>query len=83
MAEGKVVHLSGMLVDVEFPAGALPDLFNAVEIYLENGCKTVGEVQERLDDTRVRLMVIESTEGIQSGLRAVDTGVSSVPSASY
>lgn len=83
MAEGKVVQVKGMTADVEFPPDALPNLFNAVEIYFDNGCKVVGEVQERLDDTRVRLSILESTEGIQSGQRAVDTGTSSVPSASY
>lgn len=83
MAEGKIVQVKGMTADVEFPADALPGLFTAVEIYLDSGCKVVGEVQERLDDTRVRLSILESMEGIHSGQRAVDTGASSVPSTSY
>ena len=83
MAEGKVIEIAGTMVDIEFPSGAVPDLYNAVEIEADGGCKVVGEVQERLGSNAVRVLTYDSTDGLRPGARAVDTGGPMATAASY
>jgi len=80
MAEGKVVQIIGTVVDVEFPPDGLPDLFNAVEIQMPSmdgagqGGKLVVEVQQHLGNNVVRCLAMGSTDGLQRGAVARDTG---------
>ncbi len=79
MAKGKVVQVIGTVVDVEFPPGKLPALFNAIEIS-RNGGKLVLEVQGHVGNNWVRCLSLLSTDGLERGAEAVDTGASlSVP----
>ena len=73
MAKGKVVQVIGTVVDVEFPPGQLPPLFNAVEIATD-GRKMVLEVQEHVGNNWVRCLSFAPTEGLGRGAEAVDTG---------
>ncbi|MFC2015086.1 F0F1 ATP synthase subunit beta [Chloroflexota bacterium] len=73
MAEGKVVQVIGTVIDVEFPPGELPELFNAIEIETESG-KVVFEVQEHVGNNWVRCLALSPTEGLQRGTTAIDTG---------
>jgi len=50
---GKVVQVVGPVVDVQFPPDGLPELYNAIEIDMENGEKLVVEVQQHLGGDRV------------------------------
>jgi F-type H+/Na+-transporting ATPase subunit beta len=75
VAKGKVVQVIGTVVDVEFPAGQLPALFNAVEIAGPEG-KIVLEVEIHLPNNWVRCVALSPTEGLARGVEAVDTGSS-------
>jgi F-type H+-transporting ATPase subunit beta len=74
-ATGRVVQVTGPVVDVEFPADSLPDIYNAVEITVEGREETlVAEVQQHLGNDWVRAVAMSSTDGLQRGAKAVDTG---------
>ena len=73
MATGKVVQVIGSVVDIEFPPGELPALFNAVEIKSGNDKFTL-EVQSHLGNNWVRCLSFTPTEGLARGVEAVDTG---------
>ena len=82
-ATGRVVRVIGAVVDVEFPRGELPALYNAlhVEVALEAVAKTVTlEVAQFLGDNLVRTIAMAPTDGLVRGAEVVDTGASiSVP----
>ena len=69
MATGKVIQITGPVVDVEFPAGELPEIYNALTI----GELTV-EVQQHLGNNWVRAVAMSTTDGLARGVEAVDTG---------
>ena len=71
MNEGKVIQVIGPVVDIEFLEGHLPDLYNAIVIK-EKGITM--EVMQHLGDNRVRCVALSSTDGMQTGMKAVDTG---------
>jgi len=71
--EGKVVQILGPVLDVQFPAGDLPSLFEAVELS-SNGERMVLEVQQHLGHDQVRCLAMASTDGLQRGMKAVATG---------
>jgi len=71
---GHVVQIQGGVVDVEFPAGELPDIYEAVEISLDGGEKLILEVQKHLPNNRVRTISMGSTDGLQRGVLAQRTG---------
>ncbi|MDA8219805.1 MAG: F0F1 ATP synthase subunit beta, partial [Dehalococcoidales bacterium] len=73
MAEGIVVQVMGPVVDVQFPDGKLPDIFNAIEIAKGDG-SIVAEAQNELGNNWIRCVALESTDGIRRGAKAVDTG---------
>ena len=80
MATGKVVQVVGTVVDLEFPPGELPALFNSLEVAREGGEKVVLEVQEHLGNNWVRCLSMSPTEGLAREEEAVDSGASlSVP----
>ena len=74
MADGSVVQVIGTVVDIEFPPGTLPGLFNAVSISLGSGKTVVTEVQQHLGNNRVRCLAMDTTDGMKRGDRALDTG---------
>jgi F-type H+-transporting ATPase subunit beta len=69
MASGKVIQITGPVVDVEFPAGELPAIYNALEIG-----ELVVEVQQHLGNNWVRTVAMSSTDGLARGIDAIDTG---------
>ncbi|MHB1414502.1 MAG: F0F1 ATP synthase subunit beta [Chloroflexota bacterium] len=73
MAEGIVVQVMGPVLDVQFPDGKLPDIFNAIEIAKGDG-SIVAEAQNELGNNWIRCVALESTDGIRRGAKAVDTG---------
>src|ERR1700728_26695 len=80
---GRVVRVTGPVVDVEFPRGPVPDLFNALhaEITFEELKKTLTlEVANHLGDNLVRTISMQPTDGLVRGVEVIDTGNSiSVP----
>jgi F-type H+/Na+-transporting ATPase subunit beta len=73
-ATGRVIQIQGSVVDVEFPEGELPDIFEALEIPRESGGNLVLEVEKHLGENRVRCVSMDTTDGLQRGLPAKATG---------
>jgi F-type H+-transporting ATPase subunit beta len=73
---GRIVQVSGPVVDVEFP-DALPGIYNALTVAFEvqGASSTVTlEVQQHLGDRWVRTVSMAGTEGLKRGLEVTDTG---------
>ena len=73
-ATGRVIQITGPVVDIEFPAGRLPGIYNAVEIRREGHEPLVCEVQQHLGNNWVRAVAMTSTDGLARGVDAFDTG---------
>ncbi len=74
---GRVAKVMGPVVDVEFAAGHLPDLNNAITIDLEEEHRSIHltlEAAQHLGNDIVRCVALGSTDGLARGLTAVDTG---------
>ena len=77
MNKGKIVQIIGPVVDVEFGAGQLPGIYNALTVQFTVAgvsTKLTLEVQQHLGDNWVRAVAMSSTEGLQRGLEVLDTG---------
>jgi len=73
MNKGKIVQVVSAVVDLQFPEGKLPAIYNAVEV--KNDKQTVVlEVQQHLGDNLVRAIAMSSTDGLSRGMEAIDTG---------
>ena len=76
---GTVIQVVGPVLDIRFADGCLPELLNAIEV--PNGDQTiVAEVAQHIGDNVVRCIAMSSTDGLQRGIEAIDTGAAiSVP----
>ena len=75
MENGIVKRVIGPVVDVQFPAGKLPEINNAIEVHAGKR-RIVMEAVQQLGDNTVRCISLFSTDGLQRGCVAVDTGTS-------
>ncbi len=73
-AKGRVVQILGGVVDVEFPADQLPEIFGAIEVPRDGGGTLVLEVQKHLGNNWVRTVAMDATDGLQRGREAFSTG---------
>ncbi len=78
---GKVIQVIGPVVDVEFPPGKLPNIYNAVRIQqaanVQSGKAEMDvtlEVAQHLGENRVRAVAMSSTDGLVRGMQVSDTG---------
>jgi F-type H+-transporting ATPase subunit beta len=71
--EGKITQIMGPVVDVEFPAGQLPEIYHAIEVP-QNGSRLILEVQQQLGNNGVRCLAMDTTDGLQRGIAAIATG---------
>ena len=70
---GTVIQIVGPVLDIRFADDCLPELLSAIEI--KNGDATiVAEVAQHIGDNVVRCIAMSSTDGLQRGVEAVDTG---------
>jgi F-type H+-transporting ATPase subunit beta len=69
---GFITQIIGPVLDVEYPSGTLPKMFNALVVESE-GSKVVCEVQQLLGDNKVRAIAMSATEGLKRGLPVTDT----------
>jgi F-type H+-transporting ATPase subunit beta len=81
---GRISQIIGPVVDVEFPSGKMPSIYNAVKIEGKNAAgqdvSVTCEVQQLLGDNQVRAVAMSSTDGLIRGMEVVDTGTAiSVP----
>ena len=81
-ATGKVVQITGPVVDVEFPPDQLPEIYNAIEIQTAGTLaeasskgRLICEVQQHLGNDWVRAVAMTSTDGLRRGMPAVDLGM--------
>lgn len=73
MNKGTVTQIIGPVVDLAFKKGQLPEIYTALE--LKNGKDTIVlEVQQHLGDDMVRAISMSSTDGLERGVEATDTG---------
>ena len=72
-SKGEVVQIVGPVVDVQFPADAVPDIFRALKIDRPQGA-LVLEVQQHLGENRVRTVAMDATDGLTRGAEVYDTG---------
>ena len=70
---GRVKQVTGAVVDVEFPAGHLPLILNALECD-NGGNRLVLEVAQHLGESTVRTIAMDTTDGLVRGLDVTDTG---------
>ncbi len=70
---GTITQVVGPVLDIRFPDGQLPNLLNAIEID-NRGKKLTVEVAQHIGDNVVRCIAMASTDGLERGMEAVDTG---------
>ena len=73
-AIGRVIQITGPVVDIEFPAGRLPAIYNAVAIQRPGMADLVCEVQQHLGNNWVRAVAMTTTDGLARGVPVLDTG---------
>ena len=73
MEKGIVRRVIGPVVDIYFPNGDLPELYNAVYLNLP-GRRVVLEVVQQIGQGMARAIALSSTDGVSRGMEAVDTG---------
>lgn len=75
---GKITQIIGPVVDVEFPSGKMPKIYNALKIEARNSAgqdiAVTCEVQQLLGDNQVRSVAMSGTDGLVRGMAATDTG---------
>src|SRR5690242_15418298 len=76
---GKIVQIIGPVLDVEFEAGHLPAIYNALQIRSDGTgggepIDVIAEVEQHLGENRVRAVAMKPTDGMQRGMSAVDLG---------
>ncbi|MFB2919371.1 F0F1 ATP synthase subunit beta [Aerosakkonema funiforme] len=75
---GRISQIIGPVVDVEFSAGKMPQIYNALKIQGKNEAgqdvSVTCEVQQLLGDNQVRAVAMSSTDGLVRGMEALDTG---------
>ena len=71
MTEGKVVQCIGAVIDVEFPRGHLPKVYDALKL---RDAELTLEVQQQLGDGVVRTIALGSSDGLRRGMTVTDTG---------
>ncbi|MBQ9326013.1 MAG: F0F1 ATP synthase subunit beta [Clostridia bacterium] len=70
---GTVLQIMGPVLDIQFADNSLPELLSAIEV--EHGDrKIVAEVEQHIGDNVVRCVAMSSTDGLQRGAKAVNTG---------
>ncbi|KAK8954388.1 hypothetical protein KSP39_PZI002296 [Platanthera zijinensis] len=75
---GRIAQIIGPVLDVIFPPGKMPNIYNALIIKSRD---TVGqqinvtcEVQQLLGNNRVRAVAMSATDGLMRGMKVIDTG---------
>src|SRR5215208_62701 len=75
---GKIVTVIGPVLDVEFEAEHLPELYNALEISARaadgDDIRVVAEVQQHIGRNQVRAVAMSSTDAVVRGMEMTDTG---------
>ncbi len=70
---GKIVQIIGPVLDVRFDSENLPNIYDAIEVH-HNDIHVVAEVMQHIGDNTVRCVSMSSTDGLQRGVDAINTG---------
>jgi F-type H+/Na+-transporting ATPase subunit beta len=74
--EGRISQVLGAVVDVEFPKGQLPDIYDAIRVPRDDGQQDlILEVQMHLGHNTVRTVAMDTTDGLQRHVSAYATGL--------
>lgn len=74
--KGKISQVIGPVVDVRFERGtALPNIYDALEVYKTDGSRVVLEVQAHVGENAIRAISMDSTDGFTRGMEVVATGI--------
>jgi len=81
-ATGRIARVIGPVVDIEFPADALPEMYNALLVDVDLSAQGEGEVSftmtlevaQHLGDSMVRAIALKPTDGLVRGAIVTDTG---------
>jgi F-type H+/Na+-transporting ATPase subunit beta len=73
-ATGRIIQVQGGVIDVEFPPGELPDIFEALEIPQNGDAPQILEVQNHLGNNGVRCVAMDTSDGLRRGLEVHATG---------
>ncbi len=73
-ATGKIIQIIGPVLDIEFPPGKLPRIYNAVTINKKDGGVIIAEVAQHLGENAVRAVAMQSTDGLTRGMEGTDVG---------
>ncbi|MDR1514805.1 MAG: F0F1 ATP synthase subunit beta, partial [Synergistaceae bacterium] len=71
--KGKVAQITGAVLDVEFPEGEIPEIYDALEIAV-SGKTLIAETAQQIGDNTVRCIALDSTDGLVRGAEAVNSG---------
>ena len=77
LKNGRIVGIAGPVVDVEFPAGALPEINTQLEFDVTVDGETINvpaEVAQQIGDQRVRAIAMKPTDGLTRGAAVINTG---------
>jgi F-type H+/Na+-transporting ATPase subunit beta len=72
--EGRISQVLGAVVDVEFPNGQLPDIYDALRVPREGQEDLILEVELVIGNNVVRTVAMDTTDGLQRGVAAFATG---------
>ena len=76
-AVGRIARITGPVIDAEFPADAMPEIYNALTVQLNLGGQTstiTFEVAQHLGENLVRAIAMQATDGLVRGQEVLDTG---------
>ena len=76
-AVGRIARITGPVIDAEFPADAMPEIYNALTVQLTLGGQTstiTFEVAQHLGENMVRAIAMQATDGLVRGQEVIDTG---------
>ncbi len=75
---GRVVQVIGVVVDIEFEPGEMPELYNALRLRWTDDDGTdhdlILEVAQHIGRNQVRAVAMDATDGVRRGMDVVDTG---------
>ncbi len=79
LAEGHVVQVAGPTIEIQFPEGHIPKIYNAIHVTSEGfdvplKIDIIAEVAQHIGEGRVRTIAMEPTDGLVRGMKAFDTG---------
>ena len=81
-AQGRIIRVQGSVIDIEFPFGRLPEIYNALTVTIDgvqgeegSSATTITlEVEQHLGDSIVRAVALKPTDGLVRGSLVTDTG---------